>query len=339
MDRCLIDRVRLPQAVVLYEDTFPLSDIAQAEDGAVCCARRVPGLAEVIVWPRGIVGGPISWSGPPSLPILRIFGFTGSEVYACSGDQIFRIGPGAVNVLHTTRGRIHGAWLSPDTRSLLWLEREGGAHGYVARIGDPVRPARLRLEDDCYDARWLTSEEILAIELHHAGDAEAGLSLHICDPGGAVVTTTMRTDALALSCGPTDPAAAAVFLFAHILPRRNARNRSLTGTWHYDVSAMRSTCVANAAPAGGTAVAVEGGCLFADAGVQTAESSRLVFASRTVCSTAIVTGFLREFALAPGGRTLLFRTSGRTFGIAALTIHDLVRGQTGPTGPARSDTP
>jgi len=93
--------------------------------------------------------------------------------------------------------------------------------------------------------------------------------------------------------------------------------------WAFDIEADSFHCLGNATPGGGTAVLVAEGCLFADAARQTAESSRLLFVSEAGCRVAGVGAFLREFALAADGSTILLRTFGRRPGIAELPIDGL----------------
>jgi hypothetical protein len=315
--------VLLQAPVLKYQDDQPLSDIVVAGDGAVCCARRVPNFAEVLVWPEGLTGSPVSWTGPPRLPILRIFAFDGSITYAFTEDQLLRVRPGAVDILHRASKPIRDAHLSPDGQHIVWLEKAGIARGYVAPVQLELRPRLLQIRDYCYDARWLSSDQILAVELHHAGDAETGQSMHLMGLQGEVLNTAFHTEDYTLQLGPVSTRSRRAILFGHALRdgRHSAGKRS--GAWVFEIDAGAFRCLANASPAGGSAVLVSDGCLFADASRQTSQSSSLILASEAGCRAAIVGAFLREFALAADGRGILFRTFGRRFGIAELPIDAL----------------
>ena len=132
--------VLLQAAIRKYQDDQPLSDIFVAGIGAVCCARRVPDSAEVLVWPEGLIGSPVSWTGRPRLPILRIFAFDGSVTYAFTKDQLLRVRPGEVDILHTASKPIRDAHLSPDGQHIVWLEKADIARGYVAPVELKLRP-------------------------------------------------------------------------------------------------------------------------------------------------------------------------------------------------------
>ena len=315
--------VRLPAPILKYQDDQPLSDILVAGNGAVCCARRVPNFAEVLVWPEGLTGSPASWTGPPRLPILRIFAFDGSATYAFTGEQLLRVRPGEVDILHRASKPIRDAHLSPDGQHLVWLEKGDIARGYVAPVQLKLRPWPLQIRDYCYDARWLSSDEIVVLELHHAGDAETGQSMHLMGLRGEVLNTVFHTEDYALQLGPASTRRRRAILFGHA--RRDGRHSGgqRSGAWVFEIDAGAFRCLANASPAGGSAVLVSDGCLFADAGRQTSQSSGLVLASEAGCRAAVVGAFLREFALTADGRGILFRTFGRQFGIAELPIDAL----------------
>lgn len=315
--------VLLQAPILKYQDDQPLSDIVVAGNGAVCCARRVPDFAEVLVWPEGLIGSPVSWTGPPRLPILRIFAFDGSVAYAFTRDQLLRVRPGAVDILHMASKPIRDAHLSPDGQHIVWLEKAGIARGYVAPVQLKLRPWPLQISDYCYDARWLSSDEIVVLELHHAGDAETGQSMHLMGLRGEVLNTALHTEDYAFQLGPVSSRSRRAILFGHALRdgRRSGGQRS--GAWDFEIDAGAFRCLANASPAGGSAVLVSDGCLFADAVRQTSQSSSLILASEAGCRGAVVGAFLREFALAVDGRGILFRTFGRQFGIAELPIDAL----------------
>jgi hypothetical protein len=306
-----------------YGDDRPLSDIRVADNGAVCCARRVPRLAEVVVWPDGMTGAPVSWTGPPALSLVRIFAFDGVFAYAFSEDQLFRIGPGTVESIHTASASIRDARLSPDGRHILWLEKTPAVRGYVAAVETPLRPARLQVREYCYDVCWLTPSEILVLELHLKKDAETGQSLHIHGTQGELLRTVLRTDKFGLHFGPVLGKSRRVILFGHKVRGASGHAGSDTGAWEFGVDDAVSRCLANASPAGGTAATLLDGCLFADARVQTAHSSRLVFASPRGCRVAVVSAFLRNFALGVDGHSILFPVLGNSFGIAELDVMPL----------------
>jgi hypothetical protein len=315
--------VLLQAPILKYQDDQPLSDIFVAGNGAVCCARRVPNFAEVLVWPEGLIGSPVSWTGPPRLPILRIFAFDGSVTYAFTKDQLLRVRPGEVDILHTTSKPIRDAHLSPDGQHIVWLEKAHIARGYVAPVELKLRPRPLQISDYCYDARWLSSDEILVVELHHAGDAETGQSMHLMGLRGEVLNTAFHTEEYALQLGPVSTRSRRAMLFGALRDGRHSGGQR-SGAWVFELDAGAFRCLANASPAGGSAVLVSAGCLFADARRQASQSSSLILASEAGCRAAVVGAFLREFALAVDGRGILFRTFGRQFGIAAIPIDALV---------------
>ena len=314
------DVVGLPEPVLVHQDDLPLSDIVVARGGAVCCARRIPEWAEVLVWPGGLEGPAESWTGTPSLRIIRIIAFDGSTCFASNEHEILAITKGNVATIHRTRAAIYEAWVSPDGRHVAWKERGRSSRGYVATLAEKLRPLRLAIEEDVHTLRWVGSERLAVVELHHYGDSEAGESLHLVDRAGRSVATAIATDEFALALGPADQEGrhATVFGFA-----RGSRTPRPTA-WEWDVGADRFECVANAAPAGGTALRVGDRCLFADGGAQEADSSRVIGASTASCRTALVHGFLRNFALSASGRSILFRTFGRRFGIAEIAVDGLV---------------
>ncbi|HEU5195887.1 MAG TPA: hypothetical protein VFW70_14195 [Methylomirabilota bacterium] len=311
--------VHLPAPVLKYQDELPLSDIVVAANGAVCCARRIPELAEVLVWPEGLAGTPESWTGPPRLPILRIFAFDGSVAYAFTDRQLLRVRPGAVDTLHTTSRPIRSAHLSPDGRHVVWIENARIGRGYVAPVEPTPRPRPLRISDDCFDVRWASATEIVALELHHSGDVETGQSMHLVGLGGDVLSTVLATEDDILQLGPVSTVSRRAIVFGHA---RHAR-RPRAGAWALELQTGASRCLAGASPAGGSAALLSDGCVFADAARQTSASSRLIFAAEAGCRAADVAAFLREFALAADGRSILCRVFGTPFGIAELPIDAL----------------
>jgi hypothetical protein len=126
-----------------YTDDRPLSDIRVADSGAVCCARRGPGFAEVVTWPDGLTGAPVSWTGSPGLSLVRIFAFDSVFAYAFSESQLLRIEPDSVESIHAASASIRDAHLSPDARHIVWLEKTPLVRGYVADCGDASAPRAL----------------------------------------------------------------------------------------------------------------------------------------------------------------------------------------------------
>jgi hypothetical protein len=259
------------------------------------------------------------------LPILRIVAFDGTAAYAFTDRELLRVSHGAVESLHTTSAQIRSAQLSPCGEYIVWLEKARRPRGYVSRVQTRLRPTAIQVREYCYDACWLTSTEILALELHHAGDAESGQSLHRCGLNGEVEATSLRTDDYALRFGPSVGETRRVILFGYRLSPLTAVGKPTAGAWSFDVPTGVSRCLANATPAGGTAATLEDGCLFADATAQTSESSRLVFASHAGCRVAQVPAFLRDFALMPHGSSVLFRVVGEASGIAELSLDKLTK--------------
>jgi hypothetical protein len=306
-----------------YRDDRPLSDIRVADNGAVCCARRVPRFAEVLAWPDGLTGAPVSWTGSPGLSLVRVFAFDSVFAYAFSDDQLLRIGPGTVETMHDASAPIRDARLSPDGRHIIWLEKTPKVRGYVAAVAAPLRPTRLQVKDYCHDVCWLTPNEILVLELHIKGDAETGQSLHVYDANGELLRTVLHMADYGLQFGPVLRNSRRVILFGHKVRGVSGHSGAQTGAWEFGVDDAVSRCLANASPAGGAAASLLDGCLFADARAQTAHSSRLVFASPHGCRMGVVREFLRDFALGLDGRTMLYRVLGDSFGIAELGLKSL----------------
>ena len=318
-----VTEVVLEPGELKYRDDRPLSDIRVADNGAVCCARRVPGFAEVVVWPDGLTAAPVSWTGSPTLSLVRIFAFDSAFAYALSDDRLLRIGPGTVETIHNASTSIRDARLSPDGGHIIWLQKTPRVRGYVAAVSARLRPTRLLVKDYCYDVCWLTPNEILALELHIKGDAETGQSLHLYGTNGELLRTVLHTEDYALQFGPVLGNSRRVILFGHKVRGASGHAGAQTGAWEFGVDDAVSRCLANASPAGGTAASLLDGCLFADAWAQTAHSSRLVFASPRGCRVAAVRDFLRDFALGVDGRSILFPVLGGSFGIAELGLKSL----------------
>jgi hypothetical protein len=329
--------LRPPEAVdagpdeVLYEDDLPLSDFLSAPSGAVCCLRRVPGLAEVIAWPELPSGRPESWTGGPTLPLLRIFGFDGLELYGCTESALLRIRPGHVQTVAETKAQLRRADLSPDRSRLFWIERSHESRLFTLSTRRGESPQELDTGESCIDALWLSGGDLLATQLHIRRGAEVGLSLVVWTPAGHVRervldTTKWLVSLLARARNPhTFFMAATRHDFGRSFVRRPRIGASPTvGTCLMRMAgrALTGECIGNASPAGGAVGAVDNTCIFADARQQGATRSVLIAASPTGVRSAEVPGFLRDFALA--GAHLVYGGSGTRFTARRLPIGQLL---------------
>jgi hypothetical protein len=173
----------------------------------------------------------------------------------------------------------------------------------------------------------LSASELIVEHLQHEGEKERGMSLVIHGTDGRIDDRLLHTEAWHLELGAVDPAHRAVYFFGYRRGHRDARLLpENVGAWRLDLTANgRLSCIANEAPAGGTVAVMPTGVLFADASVQTPDSSRLVFAGASGHHAATTNEFLREFAVEPSGRGLLCKHLGSRFAIRRFRIDELVR--------------
>lgn len=126
----------------------------------------------MLVWPEGLIGSPVSWTGPPRLPILRIFAFDGSVTYAFTKDQLLRVRSGEVDILHRASKPIRDAHLSPDGQHIVWLEKADIARGYVAPVQLKLRPVSFRLPRSISSTRGAAQPQAGTARLTSAAQPE-----------------------------------------------------------------------------------------------------------------------------------------------------------------------
>jgi hypothetical protein len=322
--------VRLGSAELLYEDELPLSDIAIAPSGAFCCLRRVPGFAEVIVWPGRPSGRPASWTGTPNLPLLETFGFDGNEMYGRTASALLRIRPEEVETLVAAKGGIRAAGLSPDRSRIFWIDHTDEGRLHLTSTTEPALPKTLETRDPCLEALWLPDGTLLARQVHTTRGGETRTSILLCTPDGQPVRPVIETRKWLISSVHPSKEPGRFFAFGtrHDFSERVFRWRprppGQVGAWSMRLSdgGLAVECIANAAPAGGTVESFDGTCLFADAWQQTAERSVLVAASSRGVRTAVVPAFLRNFAAAD--EMLFYPSRAGRFGISALPLGPLI---------------
>ena len=174
----------LPRSENMYQDPDSITDILLAPSGEVCCLRRRPQTAEVLVWSAGCPGRPESWTAGRDLSLLQIFGFDGQEVFANTGGALLKIQAGIVTTLHESARRITAPALSPNRSHLLWIEKGNRSQPFVLAMGRGEGPRAVDITSEWLHARWLSPSEIVVARLI-VGDCRVAFSLHDCedDPG------------------------------------------------------------------------------------------------------------------------------------------------------------
>jgi hypothetical protein len=116
--------VDLPPPRVLHRDSKPLSDVHIAADGRACCLRRVPGFAEVLVWPDGFgPEAPACWTPTPIADVLGVAGLAGDAVVLFARNELIEVSPHRTRVIHRAAGLVTEALVSPRATRVAWTER------------------------------------------------------------------------------------------------------------------------------------------------------------------------------------------------------------------------
>ncbi len=188
---------------LVYQDELPLTDVQVAPSGEICCLRRRPQEAEILVWAQKDQG-PKTWLSGRSLPLLQLFGFDGRKLFGVTRDAILSITANETRVLYRSAGRIVRPSASPDGLSVLLTEERGSAGTYAAVVvGESGNQWAIVGDGEEYsEAAWLSDEEILTVVLrrhsgagvprHDAGDPFDS-ALRRCKVRGDRADTIVRT--------------------------------------------------------------------------------------------------------------------------------------------------
>jgi hypothetical protein len=126
--------VKLPPPRVLHRDSKPLSDVHIAADGRACCLRRVPGFAEVLVWPDGIgPEAPACWTPTPIADVLGVAGLIGDAVVVFARNELIEVSSRRTRVIHRAADLVTEAMVSPRATRLAWTERTD--EGWLLSVG------------------------------------------------------------------------------------------------------------------------------------------------------------------------------------------------------------
>ena len=117
--------VDLPPPRVLHPGF--LTDVHIAADGRACCLRRVPGFAEVLVWPDGIgSGAPACWTPTPMAGVLSVAGLVGDAVVLVAENELIEVSSRRIRIIHRAKGLVTEATVSPRATRVAWVERADG---------------------------------------------------------------------------------------------------------------------------------------------------------------------------------------------------------------------
>ncbi len=294
---------------VLYEADAPLTDIQIADNGSMVCLKKAGGKAELLYFESGYAK-PDLWVTSEKLRLAGLFAFDGKRVYAHTEKRLLMLEPGSIRDLYVTRGPVLFPSISPNGRSVVWVEGDAYRRGYVLELDQLAKAHRVALRD-CSLATWLGTGEIVALEIGRTSEDEEECVLSLHSPDGSLKNELLTTD-MGIGRLTGDP-------HDRIFTVDASRLHGGRGIWLIDLNeGIQTRRIAPVLPTGG--VVLSHGCCFCGENLPWPAPHTLICASKHFTGRATVSDPISDFAVDSAREWLVYRTYGATGSLKRISL-------------------
>ena len=298
-------------AEVLYETDAPLADIQIAGNGSMVCMKIAGKIAELLYF-DGFYSKPDVWVTSDKLRLAHLFAFEGEHVYANTEQSLLMVEPGAIRDVYGSRGPVFFPSMSPNGRSVVWVEGRSRSKGFVLETLDSkVRSIPL---SECCRTIWLGTGEIVAFAIRSAGEDEEECVLSLHSSNGALQSEFLTTELGMGIAGLTGDPQGRRFVVAAA-----SRVKSRAGIWLIDLTeGIQTHNVADALPTGAVILS-DGYCFFGE-NLPAPAPHTLICASKQITCRATVSDPIADFAVDSAREWLVYRTYGATGSLKRISL-------------------
>jgi hypothetical protein len=296
-------------AEVLYETDAPLADIQIAGNGSMVCMKIAGKIAELLYF-DSFYSKPDVWVTSDKLRLAHLFAFDGDHAYANTEHSLLMVDPGAIRDVYGSRGPVFFPSMSPNGRSVVWVEGCSHSKGFVVETLESSKVHSIPLSD-CCRAIWLGTGEIVAFEIRttRGNEEECSLSLH--SPNGSLIRELLTTD-MGIAKLTGDP-------HDRVLVVAASRRNWGSGIWLIALNdGIQILNIAHGQPIG--AMIFSGGQCFFGENLPAPAPYTLICASKHFTRRATVSDPMIDFAVDSAREWLVYRTYGATGSLKRISL-------------------